>query len=276
MLSPRGPSAPGPHADSVGRKSARVARRSGRERHRGVAEGAHAQASKTTPACPSATWPITGKPARSASPAATTAHMPMPRLKTRRCSSSVDALLVEPRDRPSGRSQAPGSIRAPSPSGSDARQVARDPAAGDVRERPHVARAPEARARPRGRAASGRAAGRRRTSPSPTSRRTSEKPFACSPEEGRPTTTSPASTREPSMRSRARDEPDARPGEVELALAVDARHLGRLAAEERAAGLAADLGRALDELRHLLRGRGARPPRSRGRRAGRPPSSGRR
>ncbi len=50
----------------------------------------------------------------------------------------------------------------------------------------------------------------------------------------------------------ALDDADARPGEVELVLAVDARQLGRLAADQRAAGLAADLGRALDELGDLL------------------------
>src|SRR5262249_59679310 len=44
------------------------------------------------------------------------------------------------------------------------------------------------------------------------------------------------------------DDTDARPGEVELALAVDAGQLGGLAADERDAGLAADLGGTLDEL----------------------------
>src|SRR5262249_5064556 len=41
---------------------------------------------------------------------------------------------------------------------------------------------------------------------------------------------------------------DARPGEVKLVLAVDARQLGGLAAHERAARLTADAGSALDEL----------------------------
>ena len=48
------------------------------------------------------------------------------------------------------------------------------------------------------------------------------------------------------------DDADAGAGEVELALGVDARQLGRLAADERDAGLAADGGRAFDELRHLV------------------------
>ena len=48
------------------------------------------------------------------------------------------------------------------------------------------------------------------------------------------------------------DDPDARRGEIELALAVDAGHLGGLAADERDAGLAANLRGALDQLRDLL------------------------
>ena len=47
------------------------------------------------------------------------------------------------------------------------------------------------------------------------------------------------------------DDADARAGEVELAVAVDPGQLGRLAADERDAGLAADLRRSFDELRHL-------------------------
>ena len=48
------------------------------------------------------------------------------------------------------------------------------------------------------------------------------------------------------------DDADAGAGEVELVLAVDARELRRLAADQRAAGVAADLGCALDELGDLL------------------------
>ena len=50
----------------------------------------------------------------------------------------------------------------------------------------------------------------------------------------------------------ALDEPDARAGEVELVLLVDPRQLGGLAADQRAAGLSADLGGALHELGHRL------------------------
>ena len=49
------------------------------------------------------------------------------------------------------------------------------------------------------------------------------------------------------------DEADDGAAEVELLVAVDARQLGRLSAEDRAAGGTADVGSALDELRDLLR-----------------------
>src|SRR5205814_3581004 len=48
------------------------------------------------------------------------------------------------------------------------------------------------------------------------------------------------------------DDADARGREVQLPFAVDARQLGRLAADQHAAGGAADLRRALDELCDLL------------------------
>ena len=78
------------------------------------------------------------------------------------------------------------------------------------------------------------------------------KPFAWIPAEGKPRTTSPGRQREPSITSVGVDDPDARAGEVELLLAVDAGQLGGLAADERAAGLATDGGGAVDELRDLL------------------------
>ena len=78
------------------------------------------------------------------------------------------------------------------------------------------------------------------------------KPFAWTPADGSPTIASPSSMREPSTTQVALDDPDARAREVELVLAVDPRKLRRLAADERAAGGAADLGEALDELRDLL------------------------
>ena len=48
------------------------------------------------------------------------------------------------------------------------------------------------------------------------------------------------------------DDADAGAGEVELAVAVDPGKLGRLAADERDAGCAADLGGSFDELRDLV------------------------
>ena len=78
------------------------------------------------------------------------------------------------------------------------------------------------------------------------------KPFAWIPFDAKPRTTSPGRQREPSTSRSRVDDPDARAGEVELLVAVDAGQLGGLAADERAAGLAADLGGAFDELRDLL------------------------
>ena len=78
------------------------------------------------------------------------------------------------------------------------------------------------------------------------------KPFACTPADGRPTIDVAGLDLRAVDQRVALDDADARAGEVELVLAVDARQLGRLAADERAAGSAADLGRALDELRDLL------------------------
>ncbi len=75
------------------------------------------------------------------------------------------------------------------------------------------------------------------------------KPFAWTPADGKPTTPSPASIVEPSSGSSTT--PTHVPGEVELAVAVDAGQLGRLAADERDARFAADLRRPFDELCHL-------------------------
>ena len=79
------------------------------------------------------------------------------------------------------------------------------------------------------------------------------KPFAWTPADGSPTTyVALARRREPSISRSRSTMPTHVAGEVELALVIDARQLGRLAADQRDAGRAADLGRALDELRHLL------------------------
>ena len=85
-------------------------------------------------------------------------------------------------------------------------------------------------------------------------------PFACTPAEAKPITASPAATVLPSTSSSRSTMPTQVAGEVELALAVDAGQLGGLAADERDAGLAADLGGALDELGDLLEV-DRRPPR---------------
>ena len=116
-----------------------------------------------------------------------------------------------------------------------------------MRERAHVGRGAQAPHRARGRARVGSSRRSASKSPSPTSRRTSEKPFACSPDDGSPSTTSPAATREPSTSRSRVTSPTQVPAKSSSPVAVDARHLRGLAAEQRAARLAADLRGALDE-----------------------------
>ena len=73
--------------------------------------------------------PITSSPGAGS---ATTAHQPIPRLKTRRSSSSATWRASQPNT--GGRGQESQSISACVPVGENAAQVAEDPAAGDVRE----------------------------------------------------------------------------------------------------------------------------------------------
>ena len=79
-----------------------------------------------------------------------------------------------------------------------------------------------------------------------TMRRTSEKPFEWTPEEGRPISTSPAATSLRQQRA-ALGRADREAGEIVIAPCVKARHFGRLAADQRAAGLHAAFGDALDD-----------------------------
>ena len=77
-------------------------------------------------------------------------------------------------------------------------------------------------------------------------------PFACTPADGQADDDVARLDRGAVDHAVAVDDPDAGGGEVELVLAVDARQLGRLAADQRDARRAADLGGALDELGDLL------------------------
>ncbi len=88
-------------------------------------------------------------------------------------------------------------------------------------------------------------------------RRISEKPFECGPLDARPSSTSPAAMRAPVDRPRLLDDADGEAGEVVFAVGVHAGHLGRLAADQRAAGLLAARGDALD---HQRRGGDVEPP----------------
>ena len=76
--------------------------------------------------------------------------------------------------------------------------------------------------------------------------RTSEKPFECTPDEARPITTSPARYRRAAAACRARRRRPRSPRDRSRRR-VHAGHLGGLAADQRAAGLAAALGDALDD-----------------------------
>ena len=96
---------------------------------------------------------------------ATTAHQPMPRLKTRRSSSSSTCRASQAKT--GGRAHASQSSSARVPAGRTRVEVAEDPAAGDVRER--LGASAQARVRRRGRGAWVRA-GRRRRSPRPRAR----------------------------------------------------------------------------------------------------------
>ena len=89
------------------------------------------------------------------------------------------------------------------------------------------------------------AAARARTAPAPsqdspdapTIRRTSEKPFECTPEEGRPRSTSPGAMSGARQERAALGRADREAGEVVVAAGVEPGHLGGLAADQRAAGL---------------------------------------
>ena len=83
-------------------------------------------------------------------------------------------------------------------------------------------------------------------------RRTSEKPFAWIPADGRPSTASPALDAGAVDQALALDDPDAGAAEVDLVLPVDAGKLCGLATENRAPRRAADVGGALDEVGDLL------------------------
>ena len=79
-----------------------------------------------------------------------------------------------------------------------------------------------------------------------TIRRTREKPLEWTPEEGRPISTSPAVTSLRQQRA-ALGRAHGETGEVVIAPGIKARHFRRLAADQRAARLAAALGDALDD-----------------------------
>ena len=78
----------------------------------------------------------------------------------------------------------------------------------------------------------------------------------CRPDEGSPISTSPGAIVAAIDNRVARDRADDEPGDIVLAVGVEAGHLGGLAAEQRAAVLAAGAGEPLD---HLHRDGGLEP-----------------
>ena len=83
-------------------------------------------------------------------------------------------------------------------------------------------------------------------------RRTSEKPLEWTPDEASPSSTSPSTTSSVGSSWPRSAAPDGEAGEVVVAVAVHARHLRRLAADQRAAGQPAALGDAGDDRRALV------------------------
>ena len=78
-------------------------------------------------------------------------------------------------------------------------------------------------------------------------RRTSEKPFECTPEEATPSRTSPGVDIAARQQRAALGRADGKAGEIVVARRVKARHFRRLAADQRRAGLPAALGDAGDD-----------------------------
>ena len=78
--------------------------------------------------------------------------------------------------------------------------------------------------------------------------RTSEKPLECTPEEGRPISTSPSVMPEPSTMAERSGHADRETGQIVLVLGIHAGHLGGLAADQAGAGLHATVGHAGDDL----------------------------
>ena len=79
-------------------------------------------------------------------------------------------------------------------------------------------------------------------------RRASEYPFVCRPADGRPISTSPGRIAVPSISFAPIDDADDEAGDVVFTVGVEAGHLGRFAADQRAAVLAAAARDAGDDL----------------------------
>ncbi len=188
--------------------------------------------------------PITSSPGEGE---ATTAHQPIPRLNTRRSSSSSTWRASHANTR-RALPGVPVELR-PEAVRDDSRQVARDPAARHVRERLRPAAQ-----RPRHVEVEARRSEQVGAVVVLVLEHLADEREAVRVHAGRREADHDVAARHGGAVDDVvlRDHPDTGAGEVELAVPVDARQLRGLAADERHAGRATDLGRALDELGDLV------------------------
>ena len=91
-----------------------------------------------------------------------------------------------------------------------------------------------------------------------TTLRTSEKPLECTPDEARPSMTSPARDVGARQHGVALDRADRKAREIVVVAVIEAGHLRGLAADQRAAGLLAAVGDARDDCGADFRDRACR------------------
>ena len=118
----------------------------------------------------------------------------------------------------------------------------------DLEQRPHVEPRRGQQRGSRANATGRKGAGASQASPErSTTRRTSEKPLECTPDDGKPKTASPGFEPGLAAAGAALGRPDGETREVKVARRVEARHLRRFAADQRAARLRAAFRYALDD-----------------------------
>ncbi len=220
---------------------------------------------------PAATRPIrtTRSPAAARTPstssarsAATAATIPIPQLNVLSISASDTPPCARSHAKTGGRSHAPRSISAPKPVGQHPRHVLRQPATRDMREPPQSARPERRQRRPnidprrRQKIRSERPLPERRRRVQPEPRRLHDPPHQAVAVGMHPVRGEPeqhvALDHVPRQRPAAFHRPDRETREVEIVAGIHARHLRRLATDERGARLAAAVGDPLDQPRRVL------------------------